>query len=67
MDAILKSIKIVPCTFDKEGEVRKEEHATITLEVPLDSKSQMNALNELNHFLSDEFVKANIVSHKAQE
>ena len=40
MDAKLKKILVTPLKFDKEGEVQKEEFSTITLEVPLDSRSQ---------------------------
>ena len=34
MDSKLKKIQVTPLKFDKEGEVQKEEFATITLEVP---------------------------------
>ena len=37
MDAKLKKIQITPVKFNKEGDVQKEEFATLTFEVPLDS------------------------------
>ena len=37
MDAKLKKIQITPVKFNKDGDVQKEEFATLTFEVPLDS------------------------------
>ena len=40
MDAKIKKIQITPMKFDKEGDVQKEEFATLTFEVPIDSIAQ---------------------------
>jgi hypothetical protein len=47
MDAKLKKIQITPMKFDKEGEIQKEEFATLTIEVPMDSTSQRAAVINL--------------------
>ena len=47
MDAKLKKIQITPVKFDKDGDVQKEEFATLTIEVPMDSAGQREAIMEL--------------------
>ena len=60
MDAKFKPIKITPMKFDKDGDVQKEEFATITLEVPMDSAGQREAIVELLSLLSREWVIVSI-------
>ena len=60
MDAKLKKIQITPVKFDKEGEIQREEFATLTLEVPMDSTGQRTAIIELCELLDQEWVVAEI-------
>jgi hypothetical protein len=57
MDAKLKKIQITPMKFNKEGDVQKEEFATLTLEVPLDGLTQREEIMSLFDLLSREWVK----------
>ncbi len=56
MDAKLKKIQITPMKFDKDGDVQKEEFATITIEVPMDSAGQREAIVAVLQLLSREWV-----------
>ncbi len=60
MDAKLKKIQITPMKFDKQGEIQKEEFATLTLEVPMDSTGQRAAIIELCQLLDQEWVIVNV-------
>ncbi len=60
MDAKLKKIQITPMKFDKEGEVQKEEFATLTIEVPMDSVGQRAAIMNLCELLNQEWVVVDI-------
>jgi hypothetical protein len=60
MDAKLKKIQITPMKFDKEGEIQKEEFATLTIEVPMDSTSQRAAVINLCELLDQEWIVVNI-------
>ena len=62
MDAQLKKITITPAKFDEGGEIKSEEFATLTIDMPLDSTQQRAALTELLELLDKEWVKANIQS-----
>ena len=66
MDAKLKRIQVTPLKFDKEGEVQKEEFSTITLEVPLDSRSQREEMLKLFELLKAEWVKLEITDGKVK-
>lgn len=56
MDAQLKKIQITPAHFDKDGEIDRDEFATLTFQVDLDSVSQREAVVELMSILSREYV-----------
>lgn len=56
MDAKLKKVQITPMKFDKDGDVQKEEFATLTIEVPMDSAGQRDAIVGLLQLLSREWV-----------
>lgn len=56
MDAKLKKIQITPMTFDKQGDVQREEFATLTIEVPMDSRGQRAAIMSLCELLDQEWV-----------
>ena len=60
MDAKLKKIQITPVKFNKEGDVQKEEFATLTFEVPLDSLTQRQEVMSLFETLSREWVRIEV-------
>ena len=60
MDAQLKKIQVVPVTFDKDGDVAKDEHATLTFEVSMDTKAQREAVVSLFELLRSEFVSVEV-------
>lgn len=60
MDAQLKKITITPAKFDENGDIKSAEFATLTLDVPLDSKTQREAIVELMTLLDNEWVKTEI-------
>ena len=60
MDAKLKKIQITPVKFNKDGDVQKEEFATLTFEVPLDSLTQRQEVVVLFDLLSREWVRIEI-------
>ena len=60
MDAKLKKIQITPVKFNKDGDVQKEEFATLTFEVPLDSLTQRQAVMALFETLSREWVRIEV-------
>ena len=60
MDAKLKKIQITPMKFDKEGEIQKEEFATLTIEVPMDSTSQRGAVINLCELLDQEWIVVSV-------
>lgn len=60
MDAKLKKIQITPVKFDKEGDIKDAEFATVTLQVPMDSTGQRAGIIELCELLDQEWVKLEI-------
>lgn len=60
MDAKLKKIQITPVKFNKDGDVQKEEFATLTFEVPLDSLTQRQEVMALFETLSREWVRIEV-------
>ena len=60
MDAKLKKIQITPVKFDKEGDIKDPEFATVTLQVPMDSTGQRAGIIELCELLDQEWVKLEI-------
>jgi hypothetical protein len=56
MDARLKKIQITPMKFDKQGEIQREEFATLTIEVPMDSTGQRAAIMSLCELLDQEWI-----------
>ena len=56
MDARLKKIQITPMKFDKQGDVQREEFATLTIEVPMDSTGQRAAVMSLCELLDQEWI-----------
>ena len=62
MDAQLKKIAITPAKFDEDGDIKSVEFATLTLDVPLDSKTQREAIVELMTLLDNEWVKVEVQS-----
>ena len=62
MDAKLKKIQVTPMKFDSQGDVQKEEFATVTLEVPMDSAGQREEIISVLDLLNQEWVVLNISS-----
>ena len=60
MDAKLKKIQITPVKFDKEGDIKAGEFATVALEIPMDSTGQRAAVIELCELLDQEWIKVEI-------
>ena len=50
--------------FDKEGEIQKEEFATLTIEVPMDSTSQRGAVINLFELLDQEWIVVDVEGKK---
>lgn len=64
MDAKLKKIQITPMKFDKDGEVQKEEFATLTIEVPMDSTGQRAAIMHICELLDQEWIVVEVEGKK---
>ena len=60
MDAKLKKIQITPVKFNKDGDVQKEEFATLTFEVPVDSLTQRQEVMALFESLSREWMRIEV-------
>ena len=60
MDARLKKVAITPAKFDDEGAIKADEHATVTIEVPMDSTAQRQAIMALCELLDSEWIVAEI-------
>lgn len=60
MDARLKRIQITPVKFDKEGDIKAGEFATVTLDIPMDSTGQRAAIVALCELLDQEWIKVEI-------
>ena len=60
MDAKLKKIQITPVKFNKDGDVQKEEFATLTFEIPIDSLTQREEVMSLFELLSREWVRVEV-------
>lgn len=66
MDAKLKKIQITPMKFDKDGDVDKEEFATLTIEVPMDSAGQRDAIMAMLALLSREWIQVFVEGKKSK-
>lgn len=64
MDAKLKKIQITPMKFDKDGDVDREEFATLTIEVPMDSAGQRDAIMAMLALLSREWIQVFVEGKK---
>ena len=62
MDAQIRKIAITPAKFDENGDPKSEEFATLTLDVPMDSIAQRQAIIELMTLLDQQWVKVRIQS-----
>ena len=66
MDARIKKIQVEPAKVDKAGVITSAEKAVISIEVPLDSDSQLEKVVELLALLRSEFVKVDITAFQKQ-
>ena len=62
VDAQIRKIVVTPAKFDENGDIKSEEFATVTIDMPLDSTEQRAALTELLGLLDKEWVKVDIQS-----
>lgn len=60
MDAELKGIKIAPAHFDKFGEIDRDEYATLTLNVPMDTEESKDWVAGLFQYLSKKYITVEI-------
>ena len=56
MDAKIRQIQIKPAVIDKDGEISKDETATLTFSVELDTLSARKEVVALLEVLSQEYV-----------
>ena len=59
MDAQLKKVAGTPAKF-KDGVISVNESATLTVEVPLDSLEQRDAVKSLFDVMDTEYIKLNV-------
>ena len=62
MDAQIKKLAITPAKFDKESEPVKDESATLTLDIPMDTLTAKKEVMALFEVLSQEFVTVEITN-----
>ena len=67
MEAKMKDIKITPIKYDKNGDITKEEFATLSVEIPMHSGSQRQAVIDLLSLLSREFIHVDVYSPRKQK
>ena len=57
MDAQIKDIKVTPAHFDKQGAIDRDEYATVTLNIPMDTHTGRTWIVELLGLLTREYVQ----------
>ncbi len=62
MDGKIKKLTITPVSLDGEGVVKKEEHATITLEIPMDTVTSRAQIAEILPVISKDWLKIEITA-----
>ena len=62
MEAKLKKIAVTPAHFNKDGDIDREEFCTLTLDVPIDTKSAREWVAGLLGLTSRQFVEVEIDS-----
>ena len=62
IDAQIKDIKVTPAHFNKHREIDRDEFATLTLKVPMDSEESKVWVTNLFRYLSREYVAVDIAS-----
>ena len=60
IDAQIKDIKITPAHFDKDHYVDRDEFATVTIKVPMDSQEATDWITGLFAHLSREYIKVEV-------
>ena len=60
MDAKFKKLQITPTKYGKEGGIERQEFATLTVEIPMDSAQQTEAVKELLILLGLEFIHVDV-------
>ena len=64
MEAIFKKLQLTPIKFNKDGDLQKSEFATLTVEIPMDSAGQREAVRDLLDLLSKEDIYVQIHRNK---
>ena len=60
MDAMFKKLQVTPAKYGKEGGIERQEFATLTVEIPMDSAQQTEAVKELLPLLSHEYIHVDV-------
>ena len=60
MDAKFKKLQITPAKYSKEQDIEKQEFATLTVEIPMDTLTQTEAVKELLILLGLEFIHVDV-------
>ena len=66
MDAQIKDIKITSAHFDKRGEIDRDEFATLTLKIPMDTDLGRKWVAGLFAHLSRDFVAVEVTEKQAR-
>ena len=64
MDAQIAKLQIVPANFNKEGEIDRDEYATLTLKIPMDTDTGRDWVAGLFAYLSREFVSVEVTANQ---
>ena len=64
MDCRIKKIAIVPAHFDNDGAIDRDEFATVTLDIPMDTQTGRDWVAELLGLLTREYVSVEIGSEQ---
>ena len=62
MDCQIKKLSIVPAHFNKEGEIDRDEYATLTLDIPMDTQAGRTWIAELLGLLNRQYVTVEVES-----
>ena len=67
LDAKISQIVMKPARFNKEGELVDDEHAVLTLKIPMDSLTQKKEVVALNELLDKEHVNVDVGLHPLEK
>ena len=64
MDCQITKLLITPAHFDKDGEIDRDEYATLTLKIPMDTDTGRKWVAGLLEHLSREFVAVQVYNRQ---